>query len=365
MTAPAASARPVRATKTITGDQLDAGRGRRLARARVPADRPDGHRDAERLPRARRPGHDLPVPVAAQRHRDRRADAATLNLATAGNGDRGDTIRVEVAASDPERRPERLRRHERDRRQHRAAGRHRDRQARAAVDRRRRVRGRRGLRGRRRRRAELPATSGSATAPRSPTRRAARSTSPSRATATSTTPSRSTSPRSTAPAARARPCAARPRSPARDTHPVASFGFEEAAGNSPSTTRPAPTATISGAARSNNGRFGRALSFDGTDDIVTVPDDPTIDLTSGMTLEAWVQPVGRDRLADGDLQGVERRPQLRAVRQHRRRQPGRARVRRRRRRHQRHPGPRTRTNGRTSPRPSTATCCACSSTACR
>jgi concanavalin A-like lectin/glucanase superfamily protein len=38
------------------------------------------------------------------------------------------------------------------------------------------------------------------------------------------------------------------------------------------------------------GRFGQALSFDGTDDVVTVPHDTTLNLNSSMTLEAWVRP---------------------------------------------------------------------------
>jgi hypothetical protein len=39
------------------------------------------------------------------------------------------------------------------------------------------------------------------------------------------------------------------------------------------------------------GRFGKAISFDGTDDLVAVPHDSALNLTSGMTLEAWVRPT--------------------------------------------------------------------------
>ncbi|ALG07748.1 hypothetical protein AOZ06_13270 [Kibdelosporangium phytohabitans] len=35
---------------------------------------------------------------------------------------------------------------------------------------------------------------------------------------------------------------------------------------------------------------GRALSFDGVDDVVTVADSNLLDLTNGMTLEAWIRP---------------------------------------------------------------------------
>ena len=74
-----------------------------------------------------------------------------------------------------------------------------------------------------------------------------------------------------------------------DTHPVAPSGSRRPPARR-GQRRGRADGTISGATRSNNGRFGRALSFDGTDDVVTVPDDPTIDLTTGMTLEAWVRP---------------------------------------------------------------------------
>jgi hypothetical protein len=46
---------------------------------------------------------------------------------------------------------------------------------------------------------------------------------------------------------------------------------------------------ISGATR-RAGRYGNGLSFDGVDDWVTIDDDDTLDLTTGMTLEAWVRP---------------------------------------------------------------------------
>jgi hypothetical protein len=39
------------------------------------------------------------------------------------------------------------------------------------------------------------------------------------------------------------------------------------------------------------GKFGSALVFDGINDWVTVPDAPAPDLTTGMTLEAWIYPT--------------------------------------------------------------------------
>ena len=39
------------------------------------------------------------------------------------------------------------------------------------------------------------------------------------------------------------------------------------------------------------GRYGNALSFNGTTARVTVADSPSLDLTTGMTLEAWVYPT--------------------------------------------------------------------------
>ncbi len=38
------------------------------------------------------------------------------------------------------------------------------------------------------------------------------------------------------------------------------------------------------------GRFGRALSFDGTNDFVRITDAASLDLTAGMTIEAWIKP---------------------------------------------------------------------------
>jgi hypothetical protein len=51
------------------------------------------------------------------------------------------------------------------------------------------------------------------------------------------------------------------------------------------------TGTIAGATRIASGKFGGALSFDGTSAWVTVADAASLDLTTGMTVEAWVRPT--------------------------------------------------------------------------
>ncbi len=48
--------------------------------------------------------------------------------------------------------------------------------------------------------------------------------------------------------------------------------------------------TISGAVWSSAGKFGRALSFNGTNAFVNVPHSASLNLTTTMTLEAWVKP---------------------------------------------------------------------------
>ena len=73
---------------------------------------------------------------------------------------------------------------------------------------------------------------------------------------------------------------------------VAAYGFNESSGT---------TATDSSGTGNNGtitrgqfnrqpGGFGSALSFNGTSNWVTVPDSPTLDLTTGLTIEAWINP---------------------------------------------------------------------------
>jgi len=72
---------------------------------------------------------------------------------------------------------------------------------------------------------------------------------------------------------------------------VAAYSFNE---NTGSTVHDASgnnnTGTISAAQWTSSGRYGSALSFNGASSILTVADSPTLDLTTGLTLEAWVNP---------------------------------------------------------------------------
>jgi hypothetical protein len=75
---------------------------------------------------------------------------------------------------------------------------------------------------------------------------------------------------------------------------VLAFGFEEASGTAITDSSALPTnGTLRGAARVAAGQIGRALSFDGVNDWVTVTDTTAskLDLTTGLTVEAWVNPT--------------------------------------------------------------------------
>ena len=73
---------------------------------------------------------------------------------------------------------------------------------------------------------------------------------------------------------------------------VAAYNFDEGTGSTLiDRSGQGNTGTISGAAWTTQGRFGSALSFDGLNDWVTVNDAPALDLTTGVTLEAWVYPT--------------------------------------------------------------------------
>jgi hypothetical protein len=72
---------------------------------------------------------------------------------------------------------------------------------------------------------------------------------------------------------------------------VAAYGFEEGSGTTTADKSGAGnTGSLSGASWSPSGRFGKALSFNGTGAAVIVSDAASLDLTAGMTLEAWVKP---------------------------------------------------------------------------
>src|SRR5207342_1676181 len=72
---------------------------------------------------------------------------------------------------------------------------------------------------------------------------------------------------------------------------VAAYGFDAGSGSAAAdSSGRGNVGTVSGAAWSAAGRFGSALSFDGVNDWVTVADSASLDLSSGMTVEAWVRP---------------------------------------------------------------------------
>jgi len=74
--------------------------------------------------------------------------------------------------------------------------------------------------------------------------------------------------------------------------PVAAYSFDEGSGSTVSdASGNGNDGIISGTSWTSQGRFGSGLVFDGVDDWVTILDDPSLDLTTEMTLEAWVYPT--------------------------------------------------------------------------
>ncbi|MDX6401411.1 MAG: hypothetical protein QOF27_2017, partial [Gaiellaceae bacterium] len=72
---------------------------------------------------------------------------------------------------------------------------------------------------------------------------------------------------------------------------VAAYGFEEGSGTSTADqSGNNNTGTLSNATWAPTGKFGKALSFNGTSASVTVADANSLDLTNGMTIEGWVNP---------------------------------------------------------------------------
>jgi hypothetical protein len=72
---------------------------------------------------------------------------------------------------------------------------------------------------------------------------------------------------------------------------VAAYGLSEGAGPTIADSSGNGNAgLISGATWTSDGIYGNALSFNGTNAWVNIPDSASLDLTWGMTLEAWVKP---------------------------------------------------------------------------
>ncbi len=73
---------------------------------------------------------------------------------------------------------------------------------------------------------------------------------------------------------------------------VAAYAFNEGTGTTVAdATGRGHTGTFVGATWTPSGRYGAALVFNGTNARVTVPDAADLDLTTGVTLEAWVYPT--------------------------------------------------------------------------
>ena len=72
---------------------------------------------------------------------------------------------------------------------------------------------------------------------------------------------------------------------------VAAYGFEEGTGTTAAdASGTGNSGTTSNTTWSTAGKYGKALSFNGSSSYVNVPDSNSLDLTTGMTIEAWVRP---------------------------------------------------------------------------
>ena len=80
--------------------------------------------------------------------------------------------------------------------------------------------------------------------------------------------------------------------PAAPSGLVAAYAFDEGSGTTVSdASGNGNGGTISGATWSSAGKYGSALSFNGSSSRVTIANSSSLQLSSGMTLEAWVDPA--------------------------------------------------------------------------
>ena len=72
---------------------------------------------------------------------------------------------------------------------------------------------------------------------------------------------------------------------------MAAYSFEEIGGQrAADASGRSNHGTIREAVRITTGRYGKALKFDGINDWITINDSASLDISSGLTLEAWVYP---------------------------------------------------------------------------
>jgi hypothetical protein len=84
-------------------------------------------------------------------------------------------------------------------------------------------------------------------------------------------------------------------------NPVAAYSFDEGSGSIlHDLSGNGNNGIISNATWSTAGKYGDALKFSGAaNSLVTINDTPTLDLTNGMTLEAWVDPTSMSASSNG------------------------------------------------------------------
>ena len=79
--------------------------------------------------------------------------------------------------------------------------------------------------------------------------------------------------------------------PAAPSGLVAAYAFDEGSGTTVTdASGNGNNGTISNATWATSGKYGKALQFNGTNALVSIPNAASLDLTTGMTLEAWVNP---------------------------------------------------------------------------
>src|SRR5262245_28160867 len=85
-------------------------------------------------------------------------------------------------------------------------------------------------------------------------------------------------------------CALQPTSLSAAPDLVAAYSFNEGTGTTVAdSSGTGNNGTLSNTTWTPSGKFGHALVFNGNS-LVNIPDSPSLRLTNGMTLEAWVNP---------------------------------------------------------------------------